>query len=289
MAQLTLIRASDAPNAEWDRLTVIRPSYGEFSFGLSEFWRYRKLLYVFVWRDIKVRYKQTALGAAWALLQPFLSMVVFTLVFGRLAKVPSADMPYPVFVFCGLLPWQLFAHGLVRSGSSLVQERYLLTKVYVPRLISPVSAVLSGLPDFAVAFALLFAIMFHYGLTPTFTALMVLPLLLLCFATSLGVGLFLCALNVRYRDVGYTVPFFSQLWFFVTPVAYPGSLVPERWRMLYELNPMAGVVQGFRWAVIGDTGANWTLIFASAASVIVLLGLGLVYFQRMDKTFADLV
>jgi lipopolysaccharide transport system permease protein len=289
MAQLTLISAIDAPNAEWDRLTVIRPSHGTLSFGLSEFWRCRKLLYVFVWRDIKVRYKQTVLGAAWALLQPFLSMVVFTLVFGRLAKVPSAGIPYPVFVFCGLLPWQFFAHGLVRSGNSLVQERYLLTKVYVPRLIMPVSAVLSGLPDFAVAFVVLFGIMFHYGLTPTFTAMMILPLLMLCVATSLSVGLFLSALNVRYRDVGYTVPFFSQLWFFVTPIAYPASLVPERWRILYELNPMAGVVEGFRWAVIGNVGANWTVILASAASVSALLGLGLVYFQRMDRTFADLV
>jgi lipopolysaccharide transport system permease protein len=289
MAQLTLIRAIETPNAEWNRLTVIRPSHGTLSFGLSEFWGHRKLLYVFVWRDIKVRYKQTALGAAWALLQPFLSMVVFTMVFGRLARVPSAGIPYPVFVFCGLLPWQFFAHGLVRSGSSLVQERYLLTKVYVPRLILPVSAVLSGLPDFAVAFVVLFGIMFHYGLTPTFTALMVLPLLLLSVATSLGVGLFLSALNVRYRDVGYTIPFFTQLWFFVTPVAYPGSLVPERWRILYELNPMAGVVEGFRWAVVGNIGAAWTFILASAAGVTILFGLGLLYFQRMDRTFADLV
>ena len=272
-----------------ETLSVIRPSRAQRSFGLSEFWKHRDLLYVFVWRDIKVRYKQTVLGAAWAVLQPFLTMVVFTFVFGRLAKVPSGGIPYPVFVFCGLLPWQLFAQGLVRSGRSLVEDHYLLTKIYVPRLLLPASAVLSGLPDFGVAFVLLLGIMFSYGVYPPLAVLTVLPLLVLTIATSLAVGLFLSALNVRYRDVGYAVPFFTQLWFFVTPVAYPSSLVPERWRLLYRLNPMAGVLEGFRWAVLGNRETSWALMFAAALRVGVLLIFGLWYFERMEKTFADVV
>jgi homopolymeric O-antigen transport system permease protein len=284
-----MARRRSLATVEAERLIVVRPPRSRLSFGLSEFWKYRELLYVFVWRDIKVRYKQTVLGAAWAVLQPFLTMVVFTFVFGHLAKVPSGGLPYPVFVFCGLLPWQFFAHGLVRSAKSLVDDQYLLTKIYVPRLILPVSAVLSGLPDFGVAFALLLGIMFFYGVYPPLAVLSVLPLLGLAIAAALGVGLFLSALNVRYRDVGYAVPFFAQLWFFVTPVAYPSGLVPERWRLLYRLNPMTGVVEGFRWAVSRNSETTWALIFGRALGVGVLLMFGLWYFERMDKTFADVV
>jgi lipopolysaccharide transport system permease protein len=284
MARPALLATVDA-----GRLIVVRPSRARLSFGLTEFWKHRDLLYVFVWRDIKVRYKQTVLGAAWAVLQPFLTMVVFTFVFGRLAKVPSGGLPYPVFVFCGLLPWQFFAHGLVRAAKSLVEDHYLLTKIYVPRLILPVSAILSGLPDFAVAFALLLGIMFFYGVYPPLAVLSVLPLLALAIATALGVGLFLSALNVRYRDIGYAVPFLAQLWFFLTPVAYPSGLVPDRWRFLYGLNPMAGVVEGFRWAVLRNAETTWAWVFARALGVGVLLILGLWYFERMDKTFADVV
>jgi lipopolysaccharide transport system permease protein len=289
MADQEIVATRNAPSADDEGLTTISPPRDQLSFGLAEFWKYRNLLYLFIWRDIKVRYKQTVLGAAWAVLQPFLTMVVFTLVFGRLAKVPSDGVAYPVFVLSGLLPWQFFAHALLRSGNSLVLERYLLTKVYVPRLIVPVSAVLSGLPDFGVAYTVLLALMFHYGISPARAALTVLPFLLLAVATALCVGLFLSALNVRYHDVGYTVPFFAQLWFFITPVAYSSSLIPQRWRALYELNPMTGVVEGFRWAVLGGQPAPWSMIIASAAGVGVLLLLGLLYFQRMDRTLADVI
>ena len=289
MAEHALRGTMRAPSADWGRVTLIRPSGTGVFAGLSELWKYRDLLYVFVWRNLKVRYKQTLLGAGWTVLQPFLTMVVFTLVFGRLAKVPSGGIPYPVFVFCGLLPWQFFAQALIRSSNSLVEERYLLTRIYVPRLILPVSGVLSGLPDFGVTFAVLLGIMFYYGILPNLAMMAVLPLLLLAVATALGISLFLSALNVRFRDVGHTIPFFTQLWFFVTPVAYPSSLVPERWHVLYKLNPMAGVVEGFRWALVGSTEITGALLIASAGAVAVLVALGLIYFQRMEKTFADVV
>ena len=289
MSECALPTTTIAPSTDWEKLIIIHPSGDRLLSGLSEFWKHRYLLYVFVWRDIKVRYKQTVLGAGWAVLQPFLTMVVFTFVFGRLAKVPSGGIPYPVFVFCGLLPWQFFAQGLVRSGNSLVENRYLLTKVYVPRLILPVSTVLSGLADFGVAFSLLLGIMVYYGITPTRAMLAVLPLLLLAVAAALGAGLFLSALNVRYRDVGHTVPLLTQLWFFVTPVAYPSSLVPQRWRLFYGLNPMAGVVEGFRWALLGSAGMTGVRTVASAMAVLILLLCSLMYFQRMERTFADVI
>ncbi|MFZ0521946.1 MAG: ABC transporter permease [Candidatus Acidiferrales bacterium] len=289
MAESALVVGVDSPGASRQELVVVRPSRDGVSLGLAELWKHRRLLRLFVWRDVKVRYKQTALGAGWALLQPFLTMLVFTFVFGRLAKVPSNGIAYPVFVFAGLLPWQFFVQSLVRASNTLVQERYLLTKVYVPRLILPVSAVLSGLPDFGVAFFVLLALMIHYRIHATFAIFAVPPLLLLAAATSLCASLFLSTLNVRYRDVGLTIPFFSQLWFFVTPVAYPSSMVPDRWRLLYGINPMAGVMEGFRWAVLGIRTATWPLIFVSAAVIGCLLVLGLFYFERMDKSFADVV
>jgi homopolymeric O-antigen transport system permease protein len=268
---------------------IIRPSHGWVSLRLKELWEYRELLYFLVWRDIKVRYKQTVLGAAWAILQPFLTMVVFSIFFGKLAKIPSDGMPYPVFTFCALLPWQLFANALTASGNSLVSNQGLITKVYFPRLVIPISAVLAGLVDFCISFVVLLVMMFYYGIFPT-KAVLTLPLFLLfATATALAVGLWLSALNVRYRDVRYMIPFLTQFWLFVTPVAYSSSLVPETWRTLYGLNPMAGVVEGFRWALIGKTGGIGPLMLISALSVAMLLIGGLVYFRLMEKTFADVV
>jgi lipopolysaccharide transport system permease protein len=268
---------------------TIRPPSGWASLGLRELWEYRELLYFLTWRDVKVRYKQTALGAAWAIIQPFFMMVVFSLFFGRLGKIPSDGIPYPVFVYCALLPWQLFAHALSESSNSLVANEHLITKVYFPRLIVPLSAVLGGLLDFVVAFVILLGMMAYYHIVPTIM-IVTLPLfLLLAIMTALGVGLWLSALNVQYRDVRYTITFLAQFWLFATPVAYPSSLVPARWRALYGLNPMAGVVEGFRWALLGKTEGPGALLAVSVSVVILLLVGGLYYFRRMEQTFADVV
>jgi len=269
--------------------TLIRPSRNWVSLKLRDLWEYRELLYFLVWRDIKVRYKQTALGAAWAILQPFLTMVVFSLFFGRLAGVPSDGIPYPIFAYTALLPWQLFAHALHESGNSLVANQQLITKVYFPRLVIPISAVLAGLVDFAVGFVVLLGMMFYYGIVPTAAVLALPLLLLLAVATALAVGLWLSALNVKYRDVRYVIPFLTQFWLFATPIAYSSSLVPARLRPFYGLNPMAGVVEGFRWALLGKAGGIGPLVFVSALAVAVLLVGGLIYFRRMEKTFADIV
>jgi lipopolysaccharide transport system permease protein len=269
--------------------TIIRPSKGWVSLKLRDMWEYRELLYFLIWRDVKVRYKQTVLGAAWAILQPFLTMVVFSIFFGRLAGVPSDGIPYPVFAFTALLPWQLFAYALTESGNSLVANQQLITKVYFPRLVIPISAVLAGLVDFGIAFVVLLGMMFYYGIVPTAAALTLPLFLLLAIATALAVGLWLSALNVQYRDVRYTIPFLTQFWLFATPIAYSSSLVPEPWRVLYGLNPMVGVVEGFRWALLGKSGGVGRLVIVSALVVSVLLFGGLVYFRRMEKTFADVV
>lgn len=267
----------------------IEASHGWNALNLRELWEYRELLYVLTWRDIKVRYKQSALGAAWAVLQPLLTMLVFTVIFGRLARMPSDGIPYPVFVFAALLPWQLFALVLNRAGNSLVTNQQLITKVYFPRLFIPLSTVLGGLVDFAIAFVILVGMLVFYGIAPT-AAILTVPLFLtLAVATSLAMGLWLSALNVRYRDVVHTLPFLTQFWFFATPITYPSSLVPESWRPLYGLNPMVGVVEGFRWALLGQRVGVGPLVFVSAAVVIVLLVGGLWYFQRMERTFADVV
>lgn len=268
---------------------VIRPTKGWVPLNLRDLWVYRELLYFLVWRDIKVRYKQTALGAAWAVLQPFLTMVVFSIFFGRLAGVPSDGVPYPIFAYTALLPWQLFAHALTESGNSLVSNQQLITKVYFPRLVIPLSAVLAGLVDFGIAFIVLMAMMFFYGIFPTLAVLTLPFFLLLAIATALSVGLWLSALNVEYRDVRYTLPFLTQFWMFATPIAYPSSLVPEPWRAWYGLNPMVGVVEGFRWALLGQTGSVGPVVIVSCLVVVVLLVGGLVYFRRMEKTFADVV
>ena len=268
---------------------VIKPSKGLVSLKLKEFWDYHELLFFLTWRDIKIRYKQTALGAAWAILQPFLTMVVFSIFFGRLAKVPSDGLPYPIFSFCGLLPWQLFANALTQSSNSLVASQGLITKVYFPRLIIPISAILPGLVDFAIAFVVFLGMMAYYGIAPTWAALTLPLFLLLALATALAAGLWLSALNVQYRDVRYTITFLVQFWLFVTPIAYPSSLVPEKWRLLYGLNPMAGVVEGFRWALLGKAGGLGPMVIVSAVVVCLFLVGGLVYFRHMEKTFADVV
>jgi lipopolysaccharide transport system permease protein len=266
---------------------VIEPAEGWQFPDLRELWRYRELLYFMVWRDIKARFKQTALGVTWVILQPILTMVVFTLFFGRLAGVPSEGAPYPIYTFAALLPWQLFSYAVSQAGSSLVNSRDLLTKIYFPRLVIPLAGVLVGLVDFVLAFAILLIMMVFYGVVPT-PAVLVLPaLVLLACATALALGLWLAVLNVRYRDVRYTIPFLLQLWLIATPIAYPASLVPEKWRLLYALNPMVGVVDGFRWALIGTPETLHPSVYMSVAVVAVALVGGLLYFRRMERTFAD--
>ena len=267
----------------------IEPSTRWPSLGLNEVWDYRELLYFLTWRDIKVRYKQTVLGAIWAIIQPLFMMVVFSLFFGRLAGVPSDGVPYPVFTFCALLPWQLFAHALTESSNSLVGNRNLITKVYFPRLVVPISAVLGGTVDFAISFVILLALMFLYGIVPAWQVVAVPGLVLLAVTTALAVGLWLAALNVKYRDVRYTINFLVQFWLFATPVAYPSSIVPARWRVLYGLNPMVGVVDGFRWALLGKPESPGLPLLVSLIVVLLLLVGGLYYFRRLEQEFADIV
>jgi len=270
-------------------VSFIEPAQSWTSVGLKELWEYRELLYFLTWRDIKVRYKQTALGAAWAIIQPVFMMMVFSLFFGRFAKVPSDGIPYPVFVFCALLPWQLFAHALTESSNSLVANERLITKVYFPRLVVPISGVLGGLVDFGIAFVILLGLMFYYGIVPGWAIVAMPGFLLLAIMTALGVGLWLSALNVKYRDVRYTINFLIQFWLFATPVAYPSSIVPAKWRVLYGLNPMAGVVEGFRWALLGKAGPPAGLLAVSVMVVVLVLIGGLYYFRRMEQEFADVV
>ncbi|MBA2244213.1 MAG: ABC transporter permease [Gemmatimonadetes bacterium] len=268
-------------------VTYIRPSRGWISLDLRELWQYRELFYFLVWRDIKVRYKQTVLGASWAIIQPFFTMVVFSLFFGRLAGIPSDGVPYPIFSFAALVPWTFFANGLTQSANSLVTDQNLIKKVYFPRLVIPTATVLSGCVDFVLAFAVLVGMMLFYGITPTVNVVWLLPLLLLAFITALGVGLWFAALNVQYRDVRYAVPFLVQFWLFATPIAYPSSLLEETWRTLYGINPMVGVVEGFRWALLGTQTAPGPMIAVSALAALAILVGGALYFRRMEKTFAD--
>ncbi|MBZ5539034.1 MAG: ABC transporter permease [Acidobacteriia bacterium] len=267
----------------------ITPPRGWLEVRLREIWEYRELLYFFVWRDVKIRYKQTVIGVAWVVLQPLLTMVVFTLFFGHLAKLPSQGLPYPVFYFAALVPWTYFSTALLSATNIVVENQRVITKVYFPRLILPMSAVLSGLVDFAIGFLVLVAVTLGYGQRPGFAALYLPLLLLLAVATALGVGLWLSALNALYRDVRYVMPFLMQFWMLASPVAYPGSLVPQRWRWLYGLNPMTGVIEGFRWALTGHGQAPGVLLVASAGMVLVVLVGGMLFFQRMEGTVADLV
>jgi len=268
--------------------TIIRPSARWVPINFREMWAYRELLFFLTWRDIKVRYKQTVLGAAWAVLQPVLTMVVFSIFFGRLAKLPSDGIPYPIFALSGLIPWQLFSYALTQSSNSVVANKNLISKVYFPRLIVPLAAVLSGLVDFAIAFAVLIVMMLYYGIAPG-PAVIAIPLaILFTVVAALSVGLWLSALNVRYRDVQYTIPFLTQFWMFVTPIAYSTTLVPERFRVVYGLNPMAGVVECFRWALLGQARGSGSLMAISAVVVLIAFFGGLVYFRKVEKTFADL-
>jgi len=270
-------------------VTYIRPAQGWVSLKLDELWAYRELLYFLCWRDIKVRYKQTVLGAAWAIIQPFFTMVVFSLFFGRLAQIPSDGVPYPLFTYTALVPWSFFAHSLSSSSTSLVDSANLLRKVYFPRLAIPLATVLSGVIDFAIAFVVLLGLMLFYGRMPTVNVIWLPLLLFLALTTALGVGLWLSALNVQYRDVRYTIPFLTQFWLFATPIAYPSSLLSEPWRTLYAINPMVGVVEGFRWALLGTETAPGPIIFVSALAALGLLVSGAYYFRRMEKHFADVV
>jgi lipopolysaccharide transport system permease protein len=268
---------------------IIEPSKSWVAVNLRDLWMYRELLYFLIWRDVKVRYKQTVLGAAWAIIQPLFMMVVFTLFFGRLAGMPSDGVPYPVFTYCALLPWQLFASALSESSNSLVASERLITKVYFPRLIVPLAAVFGGVIDFAIAFIILLGMMAYYGLAPSL-AIITLPLfILLAIMTAFGVGLWLSALNVKYRDVRYTITFLTQFWFFVTPIVYPSSIVPARWRVLYGINPMTGVVEGFRWALLGKAESPGAMLGVSVGVVILILVGGLYYFRHTEATFADVV
>lgn len=269
--------------------TIIQPRSSWQMINLPEIWRYRDLMWILTWRDIKVRYKQTVIGAAWALLQPVLTMAVFSIFFGRLAGIPSDGVPYPIFAFTALLPWQLFAHALTQSSNSIVENERLVTKVYFPRLIIPLASVGAGLADFAVAMVFLLALMGWYGIVPTVAILWLPVFTLLAVLAAFSVGVWLAALNSLYRDFRYTVPFLVQCWMFISPIAYPSSLVPEQWRWLYGLNPMAGVIEGFRWCLLGTGQAPGVLLGVSTLATVLLLLAGVAYFRRMERTFADWV
>jgi len=268
---------------------VVEPKKGLFQLELQAVWEYRELLYFLIWRDVKVRYKQTVIGAAWAILQPVMTMVLFTLIFGKLAKIPSDGLPYSLFAFTALLPWNYFSQAISRSGASLVSAANLISKVYFPRLLVPVSAATAPLVDFAIAFVVLVGMMRWYGIAPSWAMLAVPLFLLMALFAALAVGLWLSALNVRYRDVGHAIPFLIQFWKFASPVAYPVSLVPEKWRLLYSLNPMAGVIEGFRWALLGKEIPEFGVMAVSALVVLAMFIGGLIYFSRVEQTFADVV
>ena len=267
----------------------IEATQGWRSLKLGEVWQARELLYFLTLSNIKVRYKQTLLGASWAIIQPFFTMVVFSLFFGRLAKIPSDGIPYPVFSFAALVPWTFFANGLTQSSESIVRIANTVKRVYFPRLVIPVSSIMSGLVDFVLAFVVLLGMMLFYGITPGGNVLWLPAFMLMALATALGAGFFLAALNVEYRDVRYVVPFLVQCWLFATPIAYPSSLLSEPWRTVYGLNPMAGVVEGFRWALLGTGVPPGPMLAVSAAIAVLFLVAGTLYFRRVERTFADVV
>jgi lipopolysaccharide transport system permease protein len=266
---------------------LLRPSFGWSALNLRDIWVYRELLVFLTWRELKVRYQQTLLGASWAIIQPVMTMLVFSAIFGGIARISSDGVPYPIFSYTALLPWGLFSKALSDAGRSMVMNRNMITKIYFPRLIIPMASVLSGLVDFFVSFVVLIGMMFYYRIYPT-PAIWTLPLfLILTIITALGVGLWLSALNVLYRDVGHVLPFLTQFWMFITPVVYPASKIPAKWQLIYALNPMTGVVEGFRWALLGTSGAPGSMIAVSSCIAILLLVGGLFYFKRMERTFAD--
>lgn len=277
-------------NRSEERMIILTPPRGWQAINLHDLWVYRELVYFMTWRDLKVRYKQTLLGAGWAVLQPFLTMVVFTIFFGNLAGVPSDGVPYPIFSYTALLPWGLFSKAMQDASRSLVLNRQMVTKVYFPRVILPISSTLAGVVDFAIAFVVLLGMMAYYKMAPTFN-IWTLPLfLLLALVTALGVGLWFSALNVLYRDIGYVTPFLAQFWMFVTPIVYPASMVPAQWQALYALNPMTGVVEGFRWALLGTQASPPVhMLVTSTAVALIILVSGMFYFKRMERNFADMV
>jgi lipopolysaccharide transport system permease protein len=280
-----------------EEVLVIRPTKGWAALNLVDVFRFRELTYFLIWRDIKVRYKQTALGATWAILQPFFTMVVFTIFFGRLGNIPSNDVPYPIFSYTALLPWGLFSKAISDAGRSMVANRNMITKVYFPRLVIPLSSVLSGVVDFGIAFLVLIGMMIYYNYAPNSTyqiiltpAVFTLPFfLLLTLVTSLGVGLWLSALNVNYRDINYILPFLTQLWLFLTPVIYPSNMLSPKWQLIYSINPMVGVVIGFRWALLDiPYGSVWYFVISTTVAIIMLIT-GLFYFRRVERTFGDTI
>jgi len=283
MAQLT------AQTKSRDQVLILQPTRGWGSLNLGEVWKYRELVYFLTWRDLKVRYKQTALGAAWAVLQPFLSMVVFSVLFGRLLGMPSDDVPYPVFSYTALLPWGVFSKAINDAGRSLVTNRAMITKIYFPRLVIPLASILSGVVDFLIAFVVLIGMMWYYGISPTANIWALPLLLLLALVTALGVGLWLSAMNVLYRDIGYVIPFLTQLWFYLTPIVYPTSKIPGGWQLVYATNPLVGVVEGFRWALLDTSNAPGPMIIVSSVIAVFILVSGMFYFRRMERTFADMV
>jgi len=281
--------ASEAPHlASIPVLRITPPSHWWIP-PLRELWGYRELLYFLVWRDLKIRYKQTAIGVAWALLQPFLTMLVFSLFFGKLARIPSGGLPYPIFYYSALLPWTYFATALQTATGAIVDNQRLVTKVYFPRLVLPLSSVLSGVVDFGISFLMLITMMLYYGMRPTANVLWLPAFLSLAVLTALGVGLWLSALNATYRDVKYVIPFLIQFWMFASPVVYSSSLVPPKWRLLYGLNPMAGVIEGFRWSLTANGNPPEGVLFGSAAIVVTLVLGGIVFFRKMETTVADVV
>lgn len=274
---------------EKEEVIFLKPTRGWAALNLGELWLYRELIYFMTWRDLKVRYKQTVLGAAWAILQPFLSMVVFSVFFGRWLGVPSGDVPYPVFSYTALLPWGLFSKAIADAGRSLVTNRAMITKVYFPRLTIPLASVLAGIVDFLIAFVVLLGMMWYYDIKITANVLTLPFFLLLALIASLGVGLWLSAMNVFYRDIGYIIPFLTQIWFYLSPIVYATSTVPEKLQPIYALNPMVGVIDGFRWALLGQEPAPGPLLIISSAVAVILLVSGVIYFRRVERTFADMV
>ena len=268
----------------------IKPSSGLTALNLRDLWVYRELVFFMIWRDLKVRYKQTLLGAAWAVIQPLMTMIVFNFIFGKVAKVPTDGIPYPIFSYTALLPWGLFVTALNQASRSLTSNHNMITKVYFPRLVLPIASVLAGLVDFAIAFVILIGLMIYYRVTPAWNVLWTLPFfLLLSIITALGVALWLSAINVQYRDVNYALPFLTQFWLFITPVAYSASIISAKWQLVYSLNPMAGVVNGFRWALLGaGSGPDLALWISVGISLLVLIS-GLFYFRNMERTFADTI
>lgn len=272
-----------------EEVIILKPTRGWAALNLGELWLYRELIYFMTWRDLKVRYKQTVLGAAWAILQPFLSMVVFSVFFGRWLGVPSGDVPYPVFSYAALLPWGLFSKAIADAGRSLVTNRAMITKVYFPRLTIPLASVLAGIVDFLIAFVVLLGMMWYYDIEITSKVFTLPFFLLLALIASLGVGLWLSAMNVFYRDIGYIIPFLTQIWFYLSPIVYATSTVPEKLQPIYALNPMVGVIDGFRWALLGQEPAPGPLLIISSAVAVILLVSGVIYFRRVERTFADIV